>query len=285
MKIIKHGPKNSIKYELTKAEHQFLRDHWREMTDKQLLAAFNERFGCEMTFGYLRQYKRANDLIYQAQPAWTKEEVEFLKANYQRMGNVEMAAHFGWAGDQAGRKYGEKRIWKKMKQLGLKRSPESILKLQSACGKRVAKRGVEERKKAGKAATFTPHAKKEGQRWQTKNGTWMIKHQGKIKFLARHLWEQAHGRIPRGFMVGHYNGDRTDTRLENLCLLTKEINARRNATRHIVEEPGDNWIAGIMSHGNPELREKIKEHPELIELQRQRILLNRKINKIEKNGK
>lgn len=205
MKVIK-GSRNQTKYELTKAEHQFLRDHWRELTDKQLLAAFNKRFGCEMTFGYLRQYKRANDLIQQAQPAWTEEEVEFLKANYQRMGNVEIAAHFGWTGEQCGRKYGEKRIWKKMKQLGLKRSKRIILKLRQECGKKVMQEARSKDKNAySPAATLTDAA---------------------VVHTLTHMQQD------------------------------KEA-----------------------------IKKFIKEHPELIELQRQRILLNRKINKIEKNGK
>lgn len=39
--------------------------------------------------------------------------------------------------------------------------------------------------------------------------------------LARWTWEQAHGEIPKGYVVFHINGITTDDRLENLTIITR----------------------------------------------------------------
>lgn len=44
---------------------------------------------------------------------------------------------------------------------------------------------------------------------------------------ARYLWEEAYGTIPNGYEVDHINNDKTDDRLENLQLLTREDNIKK----------------------------------------------------------
>ena len=56
----------------------------------------------------------------------------------------------------------------------------------------------------------------------------VIKHNGKLKRLARHVWEQANGEIPSGCIVRHIDGDFTNVALENLMCITKSNNARLN---------------------------------------------------------
>lgn len=46
--------------------------------------------------------------------------------------------------------------------------------------------------------------------------------------LHRILWEDAHGPIPKGFVVTFINGDKLDVELANLQLLSLADNARRN---------------------------------------------------------
>lgn len=45
---------------------------------------------------------------------------------------------------------------------------------------------------------------------------------------AKYLWEENYGKVPEGYEVDHINNDKTDDRLENLQLLTREENMRKN---------------------------------------------------------
>ena len=57
---------------------------------------------------------------------------------------------------------------------------------------------------------------------------------GKSRWIsyARYLWEEAYGKIPDGYEVDHINNDKTDDRLENFQLLTREENInKRNSLR------------------------------------------------------
>jgi hypothetical protein len=51
--------------------------------------------------------------------------------------------------------------------------------------------------------------------------------------LHRHVWEAAHGRIPRGRALAFRNGDKRDTRLENLELLTRRQLMARNSVHNL----------------------------------------------------
>lgn len=68
----------------------------------------------------------------------------------------------------------------------------------------------------------------------TTDGTLLIKAtpgQGRHtwQIMARFCWEQAHGAIPPGHVIRARNGDQHDTRIENLEMLTRAENQRRNS--------------------------------------------------------
>jgi hypothetical protein len=50
------------------------------------------------------------------------------------------------------------------------------------------------------------------------------------------LWEEQHGRIPRGHIVVFKNGDKTDIRLDNLELISRAENMRRNTVHRLPKE-------------------------------------------------
>jgi len=47
--------------------------------------------------------------------------------------------------------------------------------------------------------------------------------------LQRHVWQEHHGAIPDGLMVAFKDGDRTNCAIENLVLMSRADNARRNS--------------------------------------------------------
>lgn len=116
----------------------------------------------------------------------------------------------------------------------------------------------------------------------------------------RYVWEQHNGKIPRGYVVRFKDGDTMNCDINNLECISMAENARRNQNRkkakHTMElnrEEGyqtpfekltDNAVAGMLSFGNPEIRDLIKQNPELIELKRAQLLLNRKLRNHEKQN-
>ena len=90
----------------------------------------------------------------------------------------------------------------------------------------------------------------------------------------RYVWEQAHGPIPEGGVIRHINGDTLDDRLENLELLTKQENMVRNSASLNLS---DNFVANALAWHDPEGKAAVLKHPELIELKRAQLKLNRAI--------
>ena len=110
-------------------------------------------------------------------------------------------------------------------------------------------------------------------------GEWMPYH--------RYLWEQEYGKIQEDLILVFKNQNTKDVRLDNLELITKGENARRNVdyTRSIEMKLNleDNYVAGILKRG---LDIKTKDIPkELIELKRNELLIKRELKKQLEDGK
>jgi len=73
--------------------------------------------------------------------------------------------------------------------------------------------------------------------WKTEHGYLYCWHGGKRVRHHRYVWEQANGPIPDGLDVDHINGDRTDNRLDNLRLVTRQENMQ-NAKRYCTNSSG-----------------------------------------------
>ena len=54
---------------------------------------------------------------------------------------------------------------------------------------------------------------------------------GKMHYVHRLLWEEAHGPIPEGMVIDHINGDPNDNRLENLRCVTRGQNKQNSTTQ------------------------------------------------------
>lgn len=111
---------------------------------------------------------------------------------------------------------------------------------------------------------------------------WIRIAKGEWIYYSRYVYEQQIGPIPDGHLVSFKDGDTLNCHPDNLFLLSKKDNARRNhnkekATKQF-HELHDNYVAGILSRGNTELRPLIREDKELIEVKRQSLLLKRAIN-------
>jgi hypothetical protein len=63
------------------------------------------------------------------------------------------------------------------------------------------------------------------------NGHMQIKcADGKFRYRARVMWEEANGPIPHGYLIHHVNEDPFDDRLDNFQLVTRSEHARIHST-------------------------------------------------------
>ena len=184
---------------------------------------------------------------------WTDRERQFLRRHYPDTPNKKLAARLGRT---------ESSVFDQANILGLHKTKEY---LQSNCRLQQGDRiGIATQFKPG----HRPHNKgkkgwcvggnsvktqfKKGNRphtWVpvgservTKDGILQRKVSdtgyGPRDWKSAHslLWEQHHGPIPKGHLVVFRNGNRGDIRIENLELITRAENMRRN-TIHNLPEP------------------------------------------------
>lgn len=114
-----------------------------------------------------------------------------------------------------------------------------------------------------------------------KEGYIYIKVKGKRKLVLKHryIWEQHFGPIPKGNNIQFKDGNRQNCDIENLYMISRseQMKNENSGSKNLPDGMVALYIAG--RHGkDKDLIEAIKtNHPELIELKRTQILLNRKI--------
>lgn len=100
--------------------------------------------------------------------------------------------------------------------------------------------------------------------------------EGKWEHLHRELWKHKYGAIPKDKIVAFKDGNTMNCAIENLELITRKENLRRNQQEHLTS----GQIAAYMSKSDS-LKAELLKLPELIELKTELI----KLNRIIRNGK
>lgn len=101
-------------------------------------------------------------------------------------------------------------VWERLKKVGIKlRSHSEATKLSYKRGRMTVQTGKQ-------------HHSWKGGRNKTKNGYIEITVDKKRYPEHRFIWEQANGKIPKGYIVHHLNGIKDDNRLENLMILPRK---------------------------------------------------------------
>lgn len=85
---------------------------------------------------------------------------------------------------------------------------------------------------------------------------WIRIRKGKWEMLHVNLWKENHGRIPNGMIVVFKDGDTMNCKLENLELITREENMKRNTIHRYPEE-----LKQVIRLSN-KLERKIQSHHE-----------------------
>ncbi|RKD18991.1 hypothetical protein BCY91_14030 [Pelobium manganitolerans] len=127
----------------------------------------------------------------------------------------------------------------------------------------------------GKITIRHDHRERGGKRYKyicIKVGVWSMLH--------KHLWEQANGKVPSGHCLWFKDGDPMNCTLENLEMITRKENRKRN---HPALRLGDKYVARCIV-GKTGDTEAVLDSPELLELKRQQLKLNREIKNHDKNA-
>lgn len=133
----------------------------------------------------------------------------------------------------------------------------------------------------------------------TKDQGYFISFGGERKMMPykNYVWEQAYGHIPKGCVIRRLDGDTRNDCLDNLVCISraehialnrneeKKVAAVRKAKEENRDLEKDSLIASYLAYHKPELKQHIlNHHPELIELKRTQLKLNRTIKRNQNAG-
>lgn len=268
MRKTKFIPPNKISW--TQEMESFLIHNYQTKTNLELAKHLGMKLTSVRTKLYELGFKRI-EMEY-----WNIEQIEFLKLNYQHMGDTEIAERFAKKYPKA-KGWDKRHIEKKRRYLGLKRDQETILKIH--------KKNV----KDGRFSLCPVKA------WHTRgipvvgvsvvwkgNGFHVphVKTETGYRKLAHINYEKAYGPIKPNHMIVHMDGDTLNCEPSNLKMISKAENALRNNTNI---ELKDSYVLGILRLDEATKQEIKLHHPELINLKRNQLLLNRKINETRRN--
>jgi hypothetical protein len=200
-------------------------------------------------------------------------QINFLRSHYHTIGDCEFAELFQrkWPKNKG---WTKKHIEKKRKYLRLKRTKKEIKCILARNKKagRFSQCPVKAWDKRGRAP--------EGQirYWKRKDGTEypVIKMDGRFTPWARWTWQSKAGPIPKGSNVIFIDGNSHHLSFDNLILLSNAQLSQRNSMKSS-KGLSDNYIAGILSHNNAELRILLKQNPHLLQVKRYQLILKRSI--------
>lgn len=173
---------------------------------------------------------------------WTKEQEELLSKLYPDTKTEELCKILN---------LNRSKIYNKAFQMGLQKS-ESYLKANvytiKPSEKTMFKKGHEPWNKGvkgldigGKQTQFKKghrpnNWKPEGSERIDVDGFIMIKINGKYVPKHRHVWEQENGPVPKGYVVYFKDGDKQNVQIDNMGIMTKKENMKRNSILNLPEE-------------------------------------------------
>lgn len=227
---------------------------------------------------------------------FTAAEMEYLKANYANVSNIELAKHFGIEVHFItgfATKHGLKKSKSFMQSLVSDRFVDGGKKTRFKTGQQTWNKGLdiksylspESLEKMAKSHFKKGHVPHNHlplfSERISKGGYVEIKvtegvSKNNYMFKHRWLWEQQHGPVPKGKTVVFKNGNPMDFSLDNLELIDRKELLSRN---RLVD-------SAILKHNlgikDPVLQEQVKtEYPELIKAKRSELLIKQEIRKYE----
>ncbi|MGQ1889148.1 HNH endonuclease signature motif containing protein [Thermophagus sp. OGC60D27] len=179
---------------------------------------------------------------------YTEAEKEYIRENYPNKPSKEIANHLGVS---------LKSVYNQARAMGLKKTKECVAemarksmqnplhggrKTQFKKGNIPFNKGMKGWCAPGCEKTWfkkghEPHnTKYDGHTRTTKDGYIEIRvRKGEYRLLHRVIWEKAHGPIPKGYCLVFKDGNPKNVQLDNLELISREENLRRNSLLNLPE--------------------------------------------------
>lgn len=205
-------------------EEAFIKTHFHKRTNQELA----DTLGLKLT--RFRQLAYAMGLKRMELQYWTEEQITFLKNNYKDIGDSELAEIFEvkWHKEKG---WSKKHIEKKRRYLKLKRTKAQI--------KKIHKRNVLMGRfkicpiKAWETMGQAPIGEK--RIWYHKDQTpfVVIKQKNGWVHYNPWLWEQHHGKPPKGMVVRNFSNKLLDVNITDLKLISRSENAILNSKNRL----------------------------------------------------
>jgi hypothetical protein len=239
---------------------QYILDNFNAKTNKEIALALN------LKLSYVRKIAYSLGLFRIELEFWTSEQVNFLKENYEVIGDTELANIFQEKFKKT-KTWNKKQIEKKRKYLNLKRTTLQI--------RAIRHRNI-------RAGMYDDAYKKRKKREENTIVYWntnevlspFIKIEGKYYSWSRWTWIQNYGKIENGLKVVFKDGNNKNLLLENLELVTHGENARRNAIKSS-QGLSDKYVAAMLSYNDKALRKELLKNKELLETKRLTLKIKR----------
>jgi hypothetical protein len=264
--------KNQYTGRWTKKDNKILKANYKTMSYSELAKLLNRSHSAVCTRIFM--------MGLSASRLWSEEEEKKLKKLYLTKNSTEISKILGKSNSS---------IKNKLNKLGLKLPNEILVqRRKDSCfqpGHVPANKGTKGLMKANRT-TFRPgnipgNAKYDGcitiRRGHKNRNDKPYKYirisLGVWQPLHEVIWERSHGPIPKGHVVRFKDKDTMNCDIDNLCLVSRHENLLINTENRT----SDGFIAAGMARYDPILRAELKKRPDIIELQRLKIKLNKEI--------
>ena len=216
---------------------------------------------------------------------WTKKEDAVLKKHFRKMLYPEIAKMMGFTESQVANRIQKLGIRLSEKEFERRKKLRQFVKGQ-VCWSKGLKLPGRKNGHTYKKGNVPGNTLYDGavvlRKRNRPNANYLFIRIKKMKWILLHnyIWIKNHGPVPEGYVVRFKDGDHLNCNIENLELITRKENLLRN-------NPGpkmdlvysDRYIAARLKvMGKENQLGFIKEHPDLIEIKRQQLLLRRGIN-------
>lgn len=101
-----------------------------------------------------------------------------------------------------------------------------------------------------------------------------VHYQNRIVPLRVYIWQQKYGKVEPGYRIDFIDGNPQNCVIENLEMITRKEFFTR--PQNLVT---DNYAISRLAQGDERMKKELKSHPDLVEIKKASIKLNREIKK------